>query len=92
MLTEQQVEEMKEQITHNYKELRKYHIQKLLDYHGLTAGCVRTQKQHKLTIPAELIDYIKAYLTDCGYRVDLHHGNNKISGEPYTLITLFWGE
>lgn len=39
MLTEQQVEEMKEQITHNYKELRKYHIQKLLDYYGLTAGC-----------------------------------------------------
>lgn len=57
-----------------------------------TAGCVRTQKQHKLTIPAELIDHIKAYLTDCGYRVDLHHGNNKIGGEPYTLITLFWGE
>ena len=57
-----------------------------------TAGCVRTQKQHKLTIPVELINYIKVYFTDCGYRVDLHHGNNKIGGEPYTLITLFWGE
>lgn len=71
------------------------HIMKALQFDVMssaTAGCVRTQKQHKLTIPAELIDYIKVYLTDCGYRVDLHHGNNKIGGEPYTLITLFWGE
>ena len=70
-------------------------ILKALQFDVMTsamAGCVRTQKQHILSIPAELIDLIKAYLTDCGYRVDLHQGNNKIGGEPYTLITLFWGE
>lgn len=56
-----------------------------------TAGCVRTQKQHKLTIPAELIDHIKAYLTDCGYKVVLHKGIN-FNGSSYTLITLIWGK
>lgn len=56
-----------------------------------TAGLVRTQKQHKLTIPEKLIEYIKEYLTDCGYKVVLHKGIN-FDGSPYTYITLIWGK
>lgn len=39
MITKEQAEEMKAQIEFNYIELRKYHIQQLLDKHKLTAGC-----------------------------------------------------
>lgn len=39
MITEQQADEMKEQIEQNYVELRKYHVQQLLDTYKLTAGC-----------------------------------------------------
>lgn len=56
-----------------------------------TAGCVRTQKQHKLVIPEKLVDHIKEYLTDCGYKVVLHQGAN-FDGSLYTLITLIWGK
>ena len=38
MITEQQAEELKEQIFQNYVKLRQYHIQQLLDMHKLTAG------------------------------------------------------
>lgn len=56
-----------------------------------TAGCVRTQKQHKLTIPEKLVNHIKEYLTDCGYKVVLHKGAD-FDGSPYTYITLIWGK
>lgn len=56
------------------------------------AGCVRTQNIHKLNMPDVLINHIKQYFTDIGYKVVLHQGNNQLGGEPYTLITLFWGE
>lgn len=39
MITEQQAKKMKEQIEQNYVELRKYHVQRLLDEMKLTAGC-----------------------------------------------------
>lgn len=39
MITEEQAQEMMKQISYNYKELRKYHVQKLLDKHKLKAGC-----------------------------------------------------
>lgn len=55
-------------------------------------GCVRTQNIHKLNMPVELINHIKQYFTDIGYKVVLHQGNDQIGCEPYTLITLFWGE
>lgn len=69
-------------------------ILKALQFDVMTsamAGCVRTQKQHKLTIPEKLINHIKEYLTDCGYKVVLHKGIN-FDGSSYTLITLIWGK
>lgn len=70
------------------------HIMKALQFDVMssaTAGCVRTQKQHKLTIPEQLVNHIKEHLTDCGYKVILHKGIN-FDGSSYTLITLIWGK
>ncbi len=59
MLTDKQVQELKEQITHNYEELRKYHVQKLLNEKGLTPGCrIKTgDKIYQLSTFDELCQY-----------------------------------